>query len=230
MKILFAFAHPDDESFGPCSTIQLLAEQGHDVTVASMCNGARPGATQVASDRRKAFSASCGLLGAKGIIHYNNDLTMSYTEVVNYAVDLVDRLQPEVLYTNNISDLNADHRLLAEACLIAARPKPGSSVKELYFCEIPGSTDWTFSQIHPTFEPNKFVDVSRRLSIKEEVIALYGTETYDYPDVRSLDSSIVLAMRRGSCVGMHAAEAFKQVFSVHREPHPLPMDYTIHMQ
>lgn len=213
MKILFAFAHPDDEAFGPCCTIRKLVAEGHEVIVASMCNGARPGAEHVSAARTKAFKDSCKLLGVKGMIHNNSDLTMSYTEVVNYAVKLIEFIQPDVVYTNNISDINADHRMLAEACMIACRPKPGSTVRELYFCEIPGSTDWSFHQVQPAFEPNVFVDISDGVEVKEHIIGLYNTEVYAYPDARSFEAAMVRAANHGVNTGVKAAEAFKLVFS-----------------
>jgi len=43
MKILFIFAHPDDEAYGPAGTISKLAKDGNDVVVVSLCNGRRPG-------------------------------------------------------------------------------------------------------------------------------------------------------------------------------------------
>ena len=138
---------------------------------------------------------------------------MSYSEVVGYAVDLVSTVQPDVIYTNNISDINADHRLISEACMIAARPKLGSTVKDLYFCEIPGSTDWAFNQIHPQFEPNVYMNITDLIEYKARLISLYSTESYAFPDARSVESSVVLARRRGSCVGVEYAEATKLVFS-----------------
>ena len=213
MNILFAFAHPDDEAFGPCCTIRKLVNEGHSVTVASMCNGARPGAVHVAQDRQLAFAESCRLLGATSVIGVRDDLTVTYTEAVNYAVALIDELKPDVVYTNNISDINADHRLMAEGCLVACRPKPTSSVKELYFCEIPGSTEWSFNQLYPLYEPNVYVDVDDLIDFKRQLISLYSTENYPFPDARSVESSIVLAERRGVSVGAKHAESFKLIFS-----------------
>jgi len=46
------------------------------------------------------------------------------------------------------------------------------------------------------------------------VMGYYTTETYDYPDARSIESMESLAMYRGKQVGMHRAEAFKQIFKL----------------
>lgn len=213
MNILFAFAHPDDEAFGPCCTIRKLANEGHNITIASMCNGARPGSVHVARSRQRAFNDSCRLLGASGMMHHHSDLTVTYTEAVEYAVRLIDSVRPDVVYTNNISDINMDHRLMAEACLVACRPKPNCSVKELYFCEIPSSTDWALGQIQPTYEPNVYVSVEELIDYKHKAISLYSTENYAFPDARSVDAAILLSQRRGATVGVTHAEAFKLILS-----------------
>lgn len=213
MNILFALAHPDDEAFGPCCTIRRLVDEGHAVTVAAMCNGARPGAEHVARHRQAAFQQSCSILGASSMIHNNADLTMSYPDVVKYACSLIDAVKPDVVYTTNLSDVNMDHRLLADGCMVACRPKPESSVRELYFCEIPGSTDWGFGQLTPQYSPNVYVDISEWISVKQQVIGLYSTEQYEYPDARSIEAAITSVKRHGTIIGVPYAEAFKLVFA-----------------
>jgi hypothetical protein len=97
--------------------------------------------------------------------------------------------------------------------MAACRPKPTSAIKELYFCEIPASTEWTFGQIDPVFVPNTYVDVTDYIELKKRVIGLYGTEIYEWPDARSVESVEVLAKYRGKQIGVRYAEAFRLVFS-----------------
>lgn len=212
-NILFLFSHPDDEAFGPSGTIMQLANEGHEVTVSSMCNGARPGAVSVAEKRQAAFKKSCKLLSAKSMIGDFSDLTASYSDVVKYATQIVEKVKPDIVYTHNISDINNDHRLLADAALVACRPKPSSPVNELYFSEI--AAEWTFGTINNQFEPNTFNDVTDKMQMKKNVIELYGTETYEFPDLRSWEAVEARAKYRGATVGFNYAEAFKLVFKRH---------------
>jgi hypothetical protein len=46
---------------------------------------------------------------------------------------------------------------------------------------------------------------------------LYSTETYDYPDARSIENIVNLAKYRGSVVGVTHAESFRLVFSYERD-------------
>ena len=213
MTTLFVLAHPDDEAFGPAGTIAKCAKDG-DVVVYSMCNGSRPGSEHVATARQAAFKRSCALLGATPVMDDNNDLTLGYTDVMKAVMEVVQKFKPTVVYTHNISDINIDHRMVAEASMVACRPHPTSSVKELYFCEVLSSTSWSFGQIQPVFEPNVYVDVSEYMSKKIGALAMYKTELRDAPDARSSDAMIALATYRGCQVGVLEAEAFKQVFVV----------------
>jgi len=214
MKILFIFAHPDDEAYGPAGTIYKLTQAGHDVTVVSMCQGDRPGNEEVASDRIEAFEKSCSALGAKFVMCGGSDCHLEYHWTLRHIETLIKDKQPQIVYTHNISDIHKDHKLVAECVMVAARPKPGSSVKELYMCELPSSTDWAFGQFGEVFTPNVYKDVSMEIYKKQQVMGYYATETYAYPDARSVESMESLAMYRGKQVGVHRAEAFKLIFDI----------------
>lgn len=214
--VLFIFAHPDDEAYGPAGTISKLAV-GNKVLVASLCRGNRPesGIEDVEDVRNEAFMRSNEILGSTAIILDGDDTKLEYNQTVKNISVLVSNYKPEIVYTHNISDIHKDHRMVAEACMVACRPKPSSSVKELYMSESPASTDWSFSKIKPIFEANTFVDVSDSMSLKSKVMGLYSTELYDYPDARSLKSMEIQAQYRGKQVGVKYAEAFSQVFRLY---------------
>jgi LmbE family N-acetylglucosaminyl deacetylase len=209
--IIFIFAHPDDEAYGPAGTIAKLARDNR-VIVVSLCRGDRPGTTEVESARKDAFMACNNSMGSTAIIMDNSDTELEYKKAVREVGHIIDNYKPEVVYTHNISDLHKDHRLVAEACLVACRPKPESSVKELYMSESPVSTDWAFGKIGPVFEANTFVDVEEYMEIKRGAVGLYTTEIYDWPDARSIESVEVLAKYRGKQIGVRFAEGFSQVF------------------
>jgi LmbE family N-acetylglucosaminyl deacetylase len=216
MKILFAFAHPDDEAYGPAGTIRRLTDAGHDVWVLSFCRGNRLGAESVEDTRQRAFKKSCKILGAKPIMLDSTDTQLKLDVAVRELCRIIDEIKPDAIYTHNISDVHQDHRIAAEAALIAARPKPESTIQAFYMCEIPAATDWSFGQLGDHFVPTTFVRVTDLMDVKRQVLELYSTEIYEYPDARSVKSMEVLAMNRGRVSGVEYAEAFKLIFEVDR--------------
>jgi LmbE family N-acetylglucosaminyl deacetylase len=216
MKILFIFAHPDDEAFGPAGTIMQLAET-NDVSVVSLCNGERPGNEHVAEARIEAFKKSCETMKASWRIYSTPDCALTYDDTLKTIETIINQDMPDVVYTHNISDIHRDHRLVAECCMVACRPKVGSSIKELYMCELPASTDWSFGQIEPVFTPNVYRDITDVIEIKKDIMSLYGTEVYEYPDARSIESMRAMAKNRGRQAGVEYSEAFKLVFSLPRK-------------
>lgn len=212
MKILFVFAHPDDEAYGPAGTINKLA-QNHEVEVFVLCRGDRFGNEEVSRARIKQFKESCDLLGAKGTILNHSDCNLTYNQVCYDITKKVVQFEPDVVYTHSNTDIHLDHRLVSEATMVACRPTSNSTVNALYMCEIPSSTDWSFGKINGSFAPNVYKDVSNFIHKKQQVMSLYKTELHDYPDARSTESMEVLAMHRGKQIGVHRAEAFQLVFS-----------------
>ena len=213
MNVLFVVAHPDDEAYGPYGTMARAVRDGHKVTLFCLCNGERPGFEKVSADRVFALKANCEQLGVEWKIWNNPDLSLELNATAHLLTQLVNMHKPDVVYTHNISDMNHDHRIVAEATMIACRPKPESTVNELYFYEVPSSTDWTFSQVQPAFQPTTYVDVSEFIQAKQTALARYTTETYEFPDARSIEAMTTLAKYRGFQVGFEYAEAFRLVFS-----------------
>jgi len=212
MKILFALAHPDDESYGPAGTIAKLAKSGHQVWVLSMCKGDRPGAEEVSPARQTAFMLNCQRLNAMPILLQNSDVHLDYHVAVKEISRMVTSIKPDIVYTHSTADIHPDHRVTAEATMIACRPKPESTVQKLYMCELPAATEWAFGKMGHTFNPNVFVDISDFISIKTQCIQQYSSEIYEYPDARSIQSAETMAMNRGKQIGVKYAEAFELVY------------------
>lgn len=216
MNILFVVAHPDDEAFGPAGTIAKLAKD-NIVTVVSLCKGNRPGAEAVADSRIEAFTNSCKILGAESIVYSSSDLHLDYHQALADIETSICKVKPNIVYTQNISDIHIDHSTTARACMAACRPTLNSTVTQLYMFEIPGSTDWSFGKLEPRFVPNIYVDITDYIELKKQAMALYKTETYEFPDARSIEAMETLAKYRGYAVGIPYAEAFQLVFAHDRK-------------
>lgn len=216
MNILFAFAHPDDEAFGPAGTIAKLVKEGHSVSVVAFCRGDRHGKDEISAARIRAFKKSCEILGAVAFTDNEDDFTLNEQRVIKQLGKLVDLFNPDVVYTHNINDLHCDHKIVAQAALVVCRPGIDSGVRALYMCETPAATDWTFNT-SGGFTPNVYVDVTEYIEQKKQVLSLYGTEIHKWPDPRSLQGMVTLAQYRGQQISTNYAEAFQLVFSHDRK-------------
>lgn len=211
MKIAFIFAHPDDESYGPAGTILKLSTS-NEVFILCLCNGARPGSEHVSQDRLNSFNTICSKMGVQKLSFDSYDCTLEYQNTLQTIETFIQNFKPEIVYTHNISDIHRDHRLVAECCMVACRPKPNSTIKSLFFSEMPSSTSWSFNKIQPPFQPNVYENITEQMSLKKELLSLYHTETYPKPDARSVYAMETLAKYRGYESGYEFAESFNLVF------------------
>jgi LmbE family N-acetylglucosaminyl deacetylase len=229
-QVLVIAAHPDDEVLGCGGTMARLAQEGCEVHIAIMGEGLtsrhaqrnEADAKHLARLHQRVHEAAAKV-GAKDVVLFklpDNRLdTVPLLELVKLVEELIQKLQPEVIYTHHAGDLNIDHGLVHRAVLTATRPLTGQSVREIYAFEVPSSTEWAFSQLQPVFRPNVFVDVGRTLEAKIAGLACYDSETRPFPHPRSPEALRAIAVRWGSVAGCQAAEAFELVRSVRPEGH-----------
>lgn len=223
MKILVIAAHPDDEVLGAGASIARWLDQGSEVQIAILGEGATSRAMTRESAERGAVAtlqhkamAAARRLGAPpprmlGLADNRFD-TLALLDIVQHVERLNEEFQPELVLTHHGGDLNIDHALTFKAVLTALRPMQGTRVRELRTFEIASSTEWAFARFEPAFRPNCFVDVSSTLQRKLDAMACYESETRSFPHPRSNKALEALASTRGAQVGFAAAEAFETIW------------------
>jgi len=225
MKILVTAAHPDDEVLGCGGTIARLASEGHDVHILILGEGITSRYDDPAkADRRlleelhKRAQAAGAALGAADVtlasFPDNRFDTVALLDIVKVIEKHIDKVQPEIVFTQHGGDLNIDHERTFRAALTATRPVAGHPVKKLYAYEVASSTEWAFQQLDPVFRPNVFFDISATLEKKIAAMQLYESEARAFPHPRSPDALRAQAQRWGSATGLGAAEAFVLVREV----------------
>ncbi|MEP6644680.1 MAG: PIG-L deacetylase family protein [Acidobacteriaceae bacterium] len=225
MRVLVIAAHPDDEVLGCGGTMARLAHDGHAVHIAIIAEGI----TSRHSDRGAANAgdlarlhqqahAAATTVGAKDVVLFklpDNRLdTIPLLDVTKLVEELIQKLQPEVIYTHHPGDLNIDHGVVHRAVLTATRPLAGQCVRQVYAFEVPSSTEWAFQNVEPAFRANVFVDISATLDAKIAALACYESEVRKFPHPRSPEALRAIATRWGSVSGCEAAEAFELIRSI----------------
>ena len=215
MNVLVVVAHPDDEVLGAGGVMARHAARGDAVDTIIVADGEAARSGHKPSDvegREKSAIRAAEILGSRkpkflGFRDQRLD-SVPLLDIVQKIEAAALKLQPSLIYTHHLHDLNADHRIVAGAVLTAFRPVPDSSVRAIYACEIASSTEWMPAAAATAFLPRRFVDISGTLARKIEALRCYDGEMRSFPHPRSYEALAALARWRGANVGLEAAEAF----------------------
>jgi len=212
-------AHPDDEVLGCGGAIARHARELDRVHILIVAEGVTSrGPTRNRKEDRTALAeieeaarTANGILGAAGVelLRYpDNRLdSLDLLEITKSIEEFIERLEPELVYTHFIGDLNRDHQIVSEATQIACRPLPNSRIRELLMFEVASSTGWR-AGASGEFTPNYFCDISGTLDLKLRALSAYAAEMRPWPHARSIEAIDYQAKWRGASVGLSAAEAF----------------------
>lgn len=202
-NVLVVAAHPDDEVLGCGGIIAKHVEKGDTVTVVTFTDGVSSRINAVSeAEREHEFIGSSNILGYKFYkfiqIGYD-DQELDIVPILHLTRDF-ERFSPDIIYTHYAHDLNQDHRQLYHATMIAFRPKPGQTCKEIYCYQVP-------SYGNTTFNPNLYV----QLTYGQAMLKLKALECYKSVLTQRFNrESICRIMQEcGNSIGVEYAEAFE---------------------
>ena len=215
-KVLIIVAHPDDETFGCGGLIKKLSLNNNNIGVISFTNGvgSRPNQKIIQIKEREQSSKNASkILGFKWLAQYDysdNELDkVSLLEIIKIIEKHKKKFNPHIVLTHNFSDLNIDHRKIAEATLTAFRPEPKEKLEQFITFEVPSATDFRVLKNKKNFLPNYYVDIEKNISAKVKAIRSYKKELKPYPHSRSVIGIKNLNKIRGNQSGLKYAEAFE---------------------
>lgn len=213
MNILVIAPHPDDEILGAGASIAKYIAEGHKVYVCIATKGCLP----LFSDEnvkkiREEVNRCHAFLGIEET-HFLDFPAAMLEEVPRHEINdklyqIVDKLKPDIVFIPHHGDMQKDHQMIAEAAMVALRPKYNHKVKAIYSYETLSETEWNIPHAGNTFIPNVYVDVSNFIEKKIEAMRQYASQLSDFPNPRSLEAIEALAKYRGSTINVKAAEAF----------------------
>lgn len=218
MRVLVLAPHADDETLGCGGTMARLASEGHEITVGLVTgHGAnahplydRPVFETVQAELDQAMR----MLGVARVL--KADLpTVLLPDLprheVNAAVaQLIEQVQPELMFVPFPFDLHRDHREIHHAASVAWRPylQSGRAIREVLCYEVPTETHLNIPYVEPGFIPNVWFDISDYVDRKIEAFGCFASQAQADPLPRSPSALRALATWRGSQMGVAAAEAF----------------------
>lgn len=218
LKIAVIVAHPDDEALGMGGTLLKLKKLGHEIHILFVSDGvtSRHVANESIQYREFNFHQAMNFLKPASYqsLHYPDNMldTFSLLEIVQKLENFLYKINPDILFTHFIDDLNVDHQIVSKACITATRPGSLTFVKEILAFEVLSSTDWNLGR--PRFSPNYYIDITDYIDAKISYLNVYKDEIKQYPHARSIDLIKSLSQIRGSEVFKNNAEGFMLIRSL----------------
>ena len=220
-KILIIAAHPDDEVLGCFGTIAKMIKEDYEAYTLILSGGktSRGKVEQKELDELKNEMLKANkLIGIKEVFQAdfpdNAFDSVPLLTIVKKIEEIKDKIQPSIIFTHHIGDMNIDHQITHKAVLTATRPMQDECVKKIYSMEVPSSTEWNSFSKETAFIPNVFFDVTETIDKKVEAMGLYQSELRKYPHPRSLEFIKELAKTNGIKVGLNYSENFMLIRSI----------------
>lgn len=208
MKIIFAFAHPDDETFSSGGTIARLSQEGHEVKLITATYGEAgqvgdPPITtkdKLGEVRKKEQACAAKILGIKEIFFLNlrdgGLREISEENFVNLVLPILEKEKPDMVVTFDKTggSNHPDHIAMSEAVTKAyfGYQKNNKKHTSLYHTAIPRSyilkyrgtdTEYkAFGQIQgtPDEDITTIVDISDTFDLKIQAFKCHLSQKKDW--------------------------------------------------
>lgn len=212
-KILIVAPHPDDEILGCGGTMIKNIKAGNEVYVCVVTKGFPPLFSEERTALNRKDTIACHkAIGVKETFYLDFPSTQLETiarsDLNGKILEVIRKLQPDEVYIPHWGDMQKDHQMVAEACMVAVRPKYIPQVKRVYSYETMSETAWNAPNVQNEFIPNVFVDISDELEEKKMALSFFKLQVSEFPDARSTEAIDALAKYRGALMNLRAAESF----------------------
>lgn len=216
MNILVIAPHADDEILGVGGTMAKYIDEGSNVYVCVVTRPKEPVFKDELLDIIRNETASAhGYLSVSDTYYLDFPAVMLETvpryELNAAILNIVERVRPDTVYIPHFGDMQRDHQLVAEAAMVALRPRGQHPVKKVLAYETLSETEWNIPHAANAFIPNVYYDISEFMEQKIKAMAYYQSQLGEFPNPRSADAIRALAKYRGSTIHVQAAEAFMLV-------------------
>ena len=111
----------------------------------------------------------------------------------------------------NRSDAHSDHRYTFDSVMSCTKSFRYPFIKKILMYECLSETEFAPQLHEKIFIPNYFVDISKFLPRKLEIMKVYQSEIGEHPFPRSLRNIEALAVFRGASVGVEYTESFQVI-------------------
>lgn len=209
-KILVVAVHPDDETLG-CGGTLLKHKAKGDKVHWLICTNLNKDHSYF-NNRKKEIQKVSKLFNFDSV----NQLQFETTKIDHYSISqiideiskVIKNLKPNTIYLPFKEDIHTDHKKVFEAAYSCTKSFRYKYINKIYMMETLSETEFSPSTKETTFIPNTFVDISKFINKKVQIMKIYKSEIDNHPFPRSETSIKALASFRGSSSGCKFAESF----------------------
>ncbi len=209
-KILVVAVHPDDETLG-CGGTLLKHKAKGDKVHWLICTNLNKKHSYY--DNRELEIQKVSKLFNFDSVH---QLQFETTKIDQYCMSqiideiskIIRKLKPNIIYLPFKEDIHTDHKKIFEAAYSCTKSFRFKYINKIYMMETLSETEFSPSTKESTFIPNTFVDISKYMIKKVQIMKIYKSEIGNHPFPRSETSIKALASFRGSSSGCKFAESF----------------------
>jgi LmbE family N-acetylglucosaminyl deacetylase len=213
-RVLAVAPHPDDETLGCGGSLLRYKDDGAELAwliVTGISTDEGWDAERV-RERDAEIDSVASLFGFDEVFRTRLPAarldTLPMARIVADISAVFQSFQPEEVLLPHRSDVHTDHRIVFDAAVACTKWFRYPSVRRVLAYETISETDFGLDA-DCSFRPNCFVDISRYLERKLEIMAVYKSELHEFPFPRSNQAIEALARFRGASSGFGAAEAFQ---------------------
>lgn len=217
-RLLAVVAHPDDAELLCAGTLARAKEDGAAIGVCVLCQGDKGQPAErienLADVRRAEMRAAAGLLGAELFTGEFPDGTLADSAAARgQLLDILREFRPTLVLAHAADDYHADHRA-ASALADVASWTCASRGPESRFPPLaePPELWWMDCINRGGFEPGFYIDVSRHVELKEQLLLCHQSQIQRGTDrefAPLIDLMKLQLAARGAEAGVAAAEAFR---------------------
>jgi LmbE family N-acetylglucosaminyl deacetylase len=206
--------HPDDETLG-CGGALLRHKENGDEIHWLICTEVKEenGFTKERVQGRDSEIEKVAEMYEFDSTHRLGFSTMkvdeySMSELITKVSEVFNKIKPTILYLPFKGDVHSDHRVMFNAAYSCTKSFRYPFIKKIYMMETLSETEFALSTKEDSFVPNVFVDITKYLDKKLEIMKVFESELSEHPFPRSLRNIEALATLRGATSGCEYAESF----------------------
>ncbi len=209
-RILVVAAHPDDETLGCGGT--LLKHKANDDKIHWLICTTHNKSHNYYQNREKEINKVSKLFNFDSVHNLRFETTKmdqyNMIEIIEKISKVINKIKPNIIYLPFKEDVHTDHKKIFEASYSCTKSFRYPFIKKIYMMETLSETEFAPSTKKDSFIPNTFVDISKYMDKKIQIMKVYKSEIGKHPFPRSVRSIKALASFRGSTSGCGFAESF----------------------